>query len=79
MMKKSASSHKQVTVITLSGEKGSVMICDHVNQVREWGNTLDGEYGPSLWGCKNCDETSVERLATQEIKSGSSQGREVKQ
>jgi hypothetical protein len=47
------------------------MICDHVNQVREWGNMPNGEYGPSLWGCKNCNETSIERLPTEEIKSGS--------
>ena len=53
-MTKSASLPKQVTVITLSGEKGSVMTCSHTNRKMSFVTQKDGSV-EKTYICKLCD------------------------
>lgn len=40
------------------------MSCDHVSKVLEWGLSDTGDWTASLYGCTNCEVTSMEKLST---------------
>jgi hypothetical protein len=42
-------------------------MCDHISKVLEWGFTDTHNFKASLYGCVNCEETSLVPFASKEI------------